>query len=83
MNVERLVKRAKKGDKEALLQLILAEKDSYYRLALTYMGNADDALDALEETIAEMTNVSIGTVKSRIFNGLKRLRDYYRGADDE
>ncbi|MCL6459042.1 MAG: RNA polymerase sigma factor, partial [Gorillibacterium sp.] len=35
------------------------------------------------QTIAEMTNVSIGTVKSRVFEGLKRLRDYYRGELDE
>lgn len=181
MNVIRLVKKAKRGNKEALLQLIMAEKDDYYRLALTYMGNAHDAMDAMEEmivkvyekvdqlkkeevfyswsktimanscksmllkrkklvlledwndtyekaldhdlisdpyrssdqqidiqsmllhvnehqkeaiqlkyfhdfdyqTIAEMTNVSIGTVKSRVFQGLKTLRDHYRGDVDE
>src|SRR4051812_8085117 len=171
MNVIRLVK---KGSKEALLQLIMAEKDVYYRLALTYMENSHDAMDAMEEmivkvyenidqlkkeeafyswsktilvnccksmlrkqkrlvliddwhssnpghvqtsnpylssdrqmdikellihlneqqkeaiqlkyfhdldyqTIADMTSVSIGTVKSRIFQGLKKLRDHYRG----
>lgn len=174
MNVVRLVKKAKKGSKEALLQLILAQKNEYYRLALTYMGNSHDAMDVMEEmivrlyekigqlkkeeafyswsktilvnscksmlrkqkklvsiddcleepschvqtgdpylksdqqmdlqemfthineqqkeaiqlkyfhdldyqTIADMTSVSIGTVKSRIFQGLKRLRDRYRG----
>lgn len=177
MNVVRLVRRAKKGNKEALLQLIMSEKDVYYKLAFTYMGNSHDALDAMEDmivrlyekidqlkkedafyswsktilvnsckgllqkrnklvlfddwnttseiglphaltsdpysssdqkmdmqallmhindyqreaiqlkymhdldyqTIADITNVSIGTVKSRIFQGLKRLRDHYRG----
>ncbi|KAB2330748.1 sigma-70 family RNA polymerase sigma factor [Cytobacillus depressus] len=174
MNVVRLVKKAKKGSKEALLQLIMAQKDEYYRLALTYMGNSHDAMDAMEDmivrlyekidqlkkeeafyswsktilanscksmlrkqrklvfiddwpeesprhaqmkdpylksdqqmdiqemfshineqqkeaiqlkyfhdldyqTIADMTSVSIGTVKSRIFQGLKKLRDHYRG----
>lgn len=181
MNVVRLVKKAKRGNKEALLQLIMAEKDDYYRLALTYTGNAHDAMDVMEEmivkvyekigqlkkeeafyswsktilvnscksyllkrnklvllddwnatnekelnhasisdpyrssdqqmdiqamllhvnehqkeaiqlkyfhdfdyqTIAEMTNVSIGTVKSRVFQGLKILRDHYRGDVDE
>ncbi len=181
MNVVRLVKKAKKGSKEALLQLIMAEKDVYYKLALTYMGNTHDAMDAMEEmivrlyekidqlkkeeafyrwsktilvnscktllrkqkklvllddwnttnerelghaltrdpyissdqqmdiqelllhvneqqkealqlkylhdldyqTIADITNVSIGTVKSRIFQGLKKLRDHYRGDVDE
>lgn len=180
MNVAQLVKKAKKGSKEALLQLIMAEKDAYYKLALTYMGNTHDAMDAMEEmivrlyekidqlkkeeafyswsktilansckdllrkrkklvliddwhtvneshshistsdpyisseqqmdiealllhlndhqkeaiqlkylhdldykTIADITTVSIGTVKSRIFQGLKKLRDHYRGDADE
>ncbi|NEU30644.1 RNA polymerase sigma factor [bacterium LRH843] len=181
MNVIRLVKKAKKGNKEALLQLIMAQKDEYYRLAYSYTGNPHDAMDAMEEmivklyenieqlqkeasfyswsktilvngcktllrrqkkvvlvcdwntedetepndaitsdpyqkseqkldikqlllnvnehqreaiqlkyfhdldhqTIAQMTNVSIGTVKSRIFQGLKKLREHYRGDGNE
>ena len=184
MNVVRLVKKAKKGNKEALFQLVMAEKDVYYKLALTYMGNMHDAMDAMEdmivklyenihqlkkneafyswsktilvngcksllrkqnklvhieqwdtinensmddglanspsdpylsseqqidiqtmllhlneqqreaiqlkyfhdldyESIADMTNVSIGTVKSRIFQGLKKLREQFGGNDDE
>ncbi len=175
MNAGRLVKMAKKGDKEALLQLIMAEKDAYYRLALSYMKNEHDAMDAMEEmililyekignlkkaeafyswsktilvnlcksmlnkqrkviplesmpdeqhshqvphvnseqrldiqqmlehlneyqretiqlkylhdldykTIAEITNVSIGTVKSRIFEGLKKLRELFGGDSNE
>ncbi|MCR8656769.1 RNA polymerase sigma factor [Paenibacillus endoradicis] len=51
MNVVKLVKKAKKGDKEALLQLIMSEKDTYYRLAYSYTGNQEDALDALEDMI--------------------------------
>ncbi|KHF39156.1 sigma-70 family RNA polymerase sigma factor [Halalkalibacter okhensis] len=47
----RLVKKAKKGDKEALLQLIMKRKNQYYRLAFTYVGNEHDAMDALEEMI--------------------------------
>ena len=35
------------------------------------------------ETIATMTNASIGTVKSRVFHGLKKLREHYRGEVDE
>ena len=31
------------------------------------------------ETIAAITNVSVGTVKSRIFQGLKKIREEYRG----
>jgi RNA polymerase sigma-70 factor (ECF subfamily) len=51
MNEIRLVKKAKKGDKEALVQLVMAEKDAYYRLAFTYLGNEHDAMDAMEEMI--------------------------------
>lgn len=180
MEVFQLVKKAKKGDKEALLQLIMKEKDAYYKLAFTYMGNQHDAMDAMEEmivrlyesvhqlkkdeafyswsktilvnscktmlkkhkrlvlveelndqmenehhhlaedpykhseqqidiqqlllhvnehqkeaielkyfhdfdyqTIADMTNVSIGTVKSRIFQGLKKLKAHFGGEGDE
>ncbi|QOY35561.1 sigma-70 family RNA polymerase sigma factor [Anaerobacillus isosaccharinicus] len=180
MEVFQLVKKAKKGNKEALLQLIMKEKDVYYKLAFTYMGNQHDAMDAMEEmivrlyesvhqlkkdeafyswsktilvnscktmlkkrkrlvlveelnhqmenehnhlaedpykhseqqidiqqlllhvnehqkeaiqlkyfhdldyqTIADMTNVSIGTVKSRIFQGLKKLKAHFGGEGDE
>ncbi|MBU9723222.1 MULTISPECIES: RNA polymerase sigma factor [Bacillaceae] len=51
MDVTKLVKKAKKGNKEALLQLIMHQKDDYYRLAYTYLGNEHDALDAMEDTI--------------------------------
>ncbi|EGQ24019.1 RNA polymerase ECF-type sigma factor [Sporosarcina newyorkensis 2681] len=180
MRVVRLVKKAKKGSKEALLQLITEQQDEYYRLALKYMGNSHDAMDAMEEmivslyrniqqlekndafyswsktilvnqckqmlrkvnkvtlidnweaieshsdpsavqnpfeqteqrmdiqdlllrvnaqqreaielkyfhdldyeTIAMMTQTSIGTVKSRVFNGLKKMREQARGGFDE
>jgi RNA polymerase sigma factor (sigma-70 family) len=54
MSVVRLVRKAKKGNREALLQLILAEKDDFYRLALTYMGNPHDAMDAVEDMIVKL-----------------------------
>lgn len=168
MNIERLVKKAKKGNKDALLQLIIHKQDELYRLAYSYMKNEHDAMDVLEnmivityekvnqlrdnqvfyswcktilvneckqllvkqnrqiliddltkfqdvshdntaekqrqlevnellsnvsdtqreaiilkyihdldyETIAEVTGVSVGTVKSRVFNGIKKLQNY-------
>jgi RNA polymerase sigma factor (sigma-70 family) len=176
MNVA-LVKKAKKGDKEALLSLILSQKDDYYRLAFSYMRKEEDALDVIEDmivklyenihllknnksfyswskkilvncchnayrkrnktvlldeqeaentlkqahndferverqldihsmlanlnekqaeairlrylhdldflTIANMTNTSIGTIKSRVFYGLKKLHSLYRGDRNE
>ncbi|GAA3409475.1 sigma-70 family RNA polymerase sigma factor [Paenibacillus hodogayensis] len=54
MDVGNAVKKAKKGDKEALLQLIVAEKEAYYRLAYSYMRNEADAMDVLEEMIVKL-----------------------------
>lgn len=44
-------KKAIEGDKEALLNLIVREKDSYYKLAYFYMKNEHDTLDILQEMI--------------------------------
>ncbi|OBZ16403.1 RNA polymerase sigma factor [Bacillus sp. FJAT-26390] len=54
MNISRLVKQAKKGNKEALLQLIIADQDAYYRLAYSYMKNEHDAMDAMEDMIVTL-----------------------------
>lgn len=52
--VSRLVRQAKKGNKDALLQLIMADRDAYYRLAYSYMGNEHDAMDAMEDMIVTL-----------------------------
>lgn len=62
MNTVELVTKAKAGDKDALLALIMARKLDYYRLAYTYTGNQDEAMDALED----MTVV--------LFDQIKRLK---------
>ena len=62
MNIVRLVKKAKKGNKDALLELIMAEKDAMYRLAFTYMRNEHDAMDVLEEMIVRLYE-NIGQLK--------------------
>ncbi|AJS58552.1 sigma-70 family RNA polymerase sigma factor [Paenibacillus sp. IHBB 10380] len=54
MKASHLVKQAIKGNKEALLQLIMADQDAYYRLAYTYMGNEHDAMDAMEDMIVTL-----------------------------
>lgn len=51
MDVSELINKAKKGDKEALVQLVMEKKSEYYRLAFAYMENKEDALDALEDMI--------------------------------
>ncbi len=51
MDSIQLVKKAKAGDKEALVKLIMLRKDEYYKLAYAYTGEKDDALDALSDMI--------------------------------
>lgn len=51
METRLLVKRAKKGDKNALVELVMAQKSDYYKLAYVYMKNQNDALDAMEDMI--------------------------------
>jgi len=46
-----LVRAAKRGDREALVRLIMKEKQDYYRLAYAFTGNRADALDAMEDMI--------------------------------
>jgi RNA polymerase sigma factor (sigma-70 family) len=46
-----LVKKAKQGDKDALVQLIMVQKSDFYKLAYVYMKNSDDAMDAMEDMI--------------------------------
>ena len=46
-----LVKQARKGDKEALLELVMAQQIEYYKLAYVYMKDKDQALDAIQDMI--------------------------------
>lgn len=51
MGIEDLAIRAKDGDKEALLKLIMDRKTEYYKLAYVYTDNREDAMDAMEDMI--------------------------------
>ncbi|AFM01316.1 MULTISPECIES: RNA polymerase sigma factor [Desulfitobacterium] len=57
------VKQARKGDKEALIQLIMSRKQDYYRLAYIYMKDQEDALDAMEDMIL------------KVFENIRGLKD--------
>lgn len=46
-----LVEKAQRGDKEALIKLIMDKKNEYYRLAYVYMGNKEDSMDAMQDMI--------------------------------
>lgn len=63
MDTASLLKLARSGDKDALVALIMAEKDEYYRLAYTYTGNREDALDCLQDMTV------------RVFDNIGKLRD--------
>ncbi len=50
----RLVKRAKKGNKEALETLVKNHQDWIFSLALRMVGNPDDALDVTQEILIKL-----------------------------
>ncbi len=56
------IKKAQKGDRQALVSLITAYKNEYFRLALAYVGNQEDAMDAIEDLIVILYE-KIGTLK--------------------
>ncbi|MCO5388458.1 MAG: RNA polymerase sigma factor [Desulfosporosinus sp.] len=58
-----MIKRAKMGDKEVIIELILRQKQDYYRLAYTFMKNQDDALDVMEDMIL------------KVYENIKKLND--------
>jgi len=51
VDTEIFVKKAKQGDKDALVRLIIEKKEDYFKLAYLYMKNKEDALDAMEDMI--------------------------------
>ncbi len=51
VDIELLVKKAKKGHKDALVQLVMEKKQEYYKLAFIYMKNKEDSLDAMSDMI--------------------------------
>ena len=66
MNEVKLVKKAKKGDKEAFEQLLVLHKDQLYRTAFLYVRNREDALDVVQET-AFRSYLAITTLEEEKF----------------
>jgi len=58
-----MIKRAKMGDKEVLIELMMSQKQDYYRLAYVFMKNKEDALDAMEDMIL------------KVYENIQRLND--------
>lgn len=63
METEALIKQAKQGDKDALVQLIMAQKQDYYKLAYVYMRSPEDAMDAMADMIVILYE-NIGRLKN-------------------
>ena len=49
--MEKLVKKAKKGDAEAFIALMEQNRQSMIRIAFVYLGNEEDVADAMQESI--------------------------------
>jgi RNA polymerase sigma-70 factor (ECF subfamily) len=51
MITEKLIKKAKKGDRKAFSKLVEIEQSKLYKTAFLYTKNKEDALDIVQETI--------------------------------
>lgn len=80
-----LVKRSKKGDKEAFAQLIDQNRQMLYNTALLELRQEDDALDALQDAILACWENLPSLRKDRYFKTwlvkilLNKCRDVQRG----
>lgn len=61
MNMERLVKKAQKGNDKAYLELFQQFEADIYRMAYVYVKNKNDALDIVQE-VAYQSFKKIGTL---------------------
>lgn len=60
----RLVKLARKGDREAFTQLVVANERMLSRVAMATLKNPDDAADAVQDTVLQAWE-SLGSCASR------------------
>ncbi len=49
--MKQLIKRAKRGDADAFTELVQSQMQNLYKTAYAYLGNDEDAGDAISETI--------------------------------
>jgi RNA polymerase sigma-70 factor (TIGR02954 family) len=63
LDVESLVKKAKKGSDEAFLELMNLHKNRLYRIAISYLTNDGDAIEAVQE------------VTFRAYRSIKKLKN--------
>ena len=74
MNDERLIDATLAGDKNAFGELARKYQDRVYNLALPIVGNADDALDVVQETFLQaLTHLESFRRSSRFYTWLYRI----------
>ena len=56
MEMNELIEKAKKGDKDSFTQIILMMKDNLYRIARMRFQNEDDINEVVQLTIIEVYN---------------------------
>lgn len=56
VEIKLLVKRVKQGDKDALLELVMDQKNNYYKLAYVYLKKPEDSMDAMQDIIIILYN---------------------------
>lgn len=66
MNELKLIKKAIKGNKECLEELLVLHGDQLYRTAYLYVQNREDALDVVQE-VSYKAFLSIGQLKNEKF----------------
>lgn len=79
---QQLVRLAKNGNKQALEQLFLMEKEYLYKMAYLYMKNNEDALDVVQDCIVRCV-VSIETLRDIRYFRTWITRILIRCAQDE
>jgi len=65
------VARAKRGDDEAFADLVMERKDRLYRIAYSYVGSRDDALDNFDQSRSY-------SYQKKAPSGARRGRNAYR-----
>ena len=85
--MEKLIKRAKEGDKEAFTQAILLIKNDLYKIAKVRTSNEDDIQDIIQETmmdaykyikkLKETSKFKSWIIKILINNCSKYYKKYY------
>ena len=58
---EILIRKAKKGDKDAFCRLIDENVQSMYKVAAAYLKNDEDVADAIQDTILQAGKAGIYT----------------------